>query len=71
MGLHHKPIGLLNINGFYDHLIAMLDEMVNRGFLSAKNRQLLIVDDEVDGLLDKMKYFTPDFTSKFLKPENT
>ena len=71
LGLHHKPIGLLNINGFYDHLIAMLDEMVNRGFLSAKNRQLLIVDDEVDGLLDKMKYFTPDFTSKFLKPENT
>ena len=49
LGLHHKPIGLLNINGFYDHLIAMLDEMVNRGFLSAKNRQLLIVDDEVDG----------------------
>ena len=71
LGLHHKPIGLLNINGFYDHLIAMLDEMVNRGFLSAKNRQLLIVDDEVDGLLDKMKHFTPDFTSKFLKPENT
>ena len=71
LGLHHKPIGLLNINGFYDHLIAMLDEMVNRGFLSAKNRQLLIVDDEVDGLLDKMKHFTPDITSKFLKPENT
>lgn len=71
LGLHHKPIGLLNINGFYDHLIAMLDEMVNRGFLSSKNRQLLIVDDEVDGLLDKMKHFTPDFTSKFLKPENT
>lgn len=32
LGLHHKPIGLLNTSGFYDHLIAMLEEMVRRGF---------------------------------------
>ena len=38
LGLHHKPIGLLNTNGFYDHLIAMLDEMVKRGFLNKNNR---------------------------------
>ena len=71
LGLHHKPIGILNTNGFYDHLIAMLDEMVNRGFLKAENRALLIEDTDVDSLLNKMEHFVPDLTSKWLKPENT
>lgn len=71
LGLHHKPIGLLNTNGFYDHLIAMLDEMVKRGFLNKNNRELLIEDADVERLLQKMKAFEPDHTSKFLKPENT
>ncbi|RXG32861.1 LOG family protein [Leeuwenhoekiella marinoflava] len=71
LGLHHKPIGLLNTNGFYDHLIAMLDEMVARGFLKRENRELLIEDADVEKLLGKMKSFEPDLNSKFLKPENT
>ena len=71
LGLHHKPIGLLNTNSFYDALIRMLDEMVTRGFLQQVNRDLLIVDDTIDGLLDKMKNFKPDLNSKFLKPENS
>ena len=71
LGLHHKPIGILNTNGFYDHLIAMLDEMVNRGFLKPENRVLLIEDTDIDRLLDKMINFQPDLKSKWLKPENT
>ena len=71
LGLHHKPIGLLNTNGFYDHLIAMLDEMVTRGFLKQENRELLLEDSDVEKLLEKMRTFEPDLNSKFLKPENT
>lgn len=59
LGLHNKPIGLLNINHFYDHLIQQLDIMVEEGFLRAENRKLLIVDDTINGLLSKMEAFVP------------
>lgn len=71
LGLHHKPIGLLNTNGFYDALIEMLDEMVKRGFLKQNNRDLLLVDEDINRLIDAMENFQPDLHSKFLKPENS
>lgn len=71
LGLHHKPIGLLNTSGFYDHLIAMLEEMVRRGFLKMENFELLIVDDKIESLLEKMENFKPNMTAKWLKPGRT
>ena len=71
LGLHHKPIGLLNTSGFYDHLIAMLEEMVRRGFLKMENFELLIVDDKIESLLEKMENFKPDIMAKWLKPGRT
>ena len=59
LGLHNKPVGLLNVNHFYDHLIQQLDVMVEEGFLRAENRTLLIVDESIDGLLSKMDAFVP------------
>ena len=43
LGLHQKPIGLLNINGFYNDLISMLETMVAKGLLKMANFELLIV----------------------------
>ena len=57
LGLHHKPIGLLNINGFYDPLLQLLEHMVASGFLSEANYKLLLVDTAIDTLLEKMKNF--------------
>ena len=57
LGLHSKPIGLLNVNHYYDDLIVMLEKMVEKGFLSMDNLGLLIVDDQIDHLLEKMKNF--------------
>lgn len=71
LGLHHKPIGLLNTSGFYDHLIAMLEEMVRRGFLKMENLELLIVDDKIESLLEKMENFKPNIMAKWLKPGRT
>ena len=48
------PIGILNTNGYYDHLIAHFDLMVNTGFLSPKNRALIIVEHTVDRLIDAL-----------------
>jgi uncharacterized protein (TIGR00730 family) len=61
LGIHKKPIGILNIKNFYDHLNLFLENMVVQGFLSNENKQMLIVDKEVDKLLDEFhSYEHPD-----------
>lgn len=52
------PIGLLNINGFYDYLLLQLDKMVEEGFLHLTNRNLLLVDSTIEGLVQKMLDFS-------------
>ncbi|QLG47171.1 TIGR00730 family Rossman fold protein [Costertonia aggregata] len=59
LGLHQYPIGVLNTNGFYDELIAMLAKMVHQGFVKKENYDMILVDDTVDGLLLKMKKYQP------------
>lgn len=49
--LHQKPTGILNINGFYDELLAFLSNMVSKGFLKQDNYDMLLVDDSIEGLL--------------------
>jgi uncharacterized protein (TIGR00730 family) len=71
LGLHQKPIGLLNINGFYDDLIRMLETMVVKGFLKFDNLELLIVDNDINSLLDKMKHYKPQEVPKWLKADRT
>jgi uncharacterized protein (TIGR00730 family) len=71
LGLHQKPIGLLNINGFYDDLINMLETIVSKGFLKIENLDLLIIDDTVDSLIKKMKTFKPNAVPKWLKVDRT
>lgn len=54
LGIHSKPIGLLNINGYFDPLIAMIDSMVASGFVRETHRALLISDDDPRSLLDRL-----------------
>jgi uncharacterized protein (TIGR00730 family) len=69
LGLHQKPIGLLNLNGFYDHLLKQLDVMVEEGFLKAENRNLVIESDNIEDLMEKMSNFKASFHEKWLKRE--
>ncbi|MCK5401166.1 MAG: TIGR00730 family Rossman fold protein [Flavobacteriaceae bacterium] len=71
LGLHQKPIGLLNSNGFYNDLINMIETMAAKGFLKIENLNLLIVDDDIDLLLGKMKAFKPKSVPKWLNVERT
>ncbi|MBC7891428.1 MAG: TIGR00730 family Rossman fold protein [Sphingobacteriaceae bacterium] len=50
--LHAKPVILLNVDGFFDPLIAMVDSMVTNGFVSVQNRQLVQVATTLDGIFD-------------------
>lgn len=69
LGLHQKPIGILNINGFYDDLLNMIRKMVTLGFLKKENYNMLLVDDSVEGLLLKMKEYVPIVLPKWIKKD--
>ena len=71
LGLHQKPIGLLNVNGFYDDLISMLETMVSKGLLKMDKLELLIIENNIDRLIDKMRNFKPQPVPKWLKPDRT
>ncbi|MFN8345513.1 MAG: TIGR00730 family Rossman fold protein [Spirosomataceae bacterium] len=55
--IFHGPVGVLNYNGFYNHLLAHIDVMVEEGFLKPENRDLLLVAGNIETLLDKMMAF--------------
>ncbi len=57
LGLHKKPIGILNTNGFYNDLISFLDNMFDKGLLKHENRNMLLVSENIDELLTKMKAY--------------
>ena len=59
LGYHADPVGLLNVAGYYDHLIAFWEKSAQVGFLRPQHRDLLIVDDTLDGLLAKMAAHVP------------
>ena len=57
LGLHNKPIAILNINGFYDHLLKQMDVMVDQQFLKAANRNLVITASDPEQLIGLMQNF--------------
>ena len=69
LGFHTKPMGLLNINGFYDPLLAMFDRAVADGFLRPQNRAMALADSEIESLLAQMLAYEAEPVSKWLKEE--
>ncbi|WP_085994194.1 TIGR00730 family Rossman fold protein [Oceanobacillus senegalensis] len=59
IGLHQKPCGLLNINGYYNPLIDLLDHMVEQQFLQKKYRSLAQLDSDPKVLIDKFYTYEP------------
>jgi uncharacterized protein (TIGR00730 family) len=59
LGYHHKPVGLLNVAGYYDLLIGFVEKMAEVGFLRAQHRAILIVDTAIDALVDRMAAYVP------------
>ncbi len=51
---HDKPIGLLNVAGFFDPLLAWIDRAIADDFVKPKNRELLRVDNDVEKMLDRL-----------------
>jgi len=55
LNFHHKPIGLLNLAGFYDPLLAWMERAIAEDFVKAKNRALVMVESDVEPMLDRME----------------
>ena len=55
LGLHACPVGLLNANGFYDHLIALRDEFQRRSFIDDNVASMLTVSDSIESLFDALQ----------------
>lgn len=59
IGEHHNPVGLLNVNGYYDLLLEMLDRATSERFIFPEHRRALLCSADPDELLDKMEAFQP------------
>ncbi|MCL7988486.1 TIGR00730 family Rossman fold protein [Sphingobacterium sp. lm-10] len=70
LGLHSKPVGILNVNGFYDHLITFIEQMVISGLLRPENHDMLLVSDDISDLLAKMNNYTAPNVPKWLDKED-
>jgi uncharacterized protein (TIGR00730 family) len=65
LGIHAKPVGLLDVDGYFEHLVAFLDRATADGLLRPENRALLLCDDDAGRLLDRLREgltATPEWT---------
>jgi uncharacterized protein (TIGR00730 family) len=67
LGFHSKPIGLLNVNGFYDPLLALFARAVDDGFLRAQNQAMALTETTIEPLLERMGEWIPLQVNKWIK----
>jgi len=71
LGLHKKPIGFLNVDGFYDHLIAFIQHMVDTGLLKEENQRMIMYSDKIEDLLEQMEAYEAPPVPKWLNLEKS
>ena len=71
LGLHAKPCGLLDVEGYYRPLVAYFDHAVAEGFLRPEHRQLVLVDGDVESLLGAFERYEPPPVRRWIDPGTT
>ncbi len=66
LGMHRKPCGILNVDGYYDHLLAMFDHAVQEQFLMPAHRRLLIADTDPAALVERLIAYEMPQVDKFI-----
>lgn len=66
LGLHKKPIAILNCNGFYNELLQLVETMVSKGFLKEINQKMLLSSDNIEDLLQKMENYEAPAVGKWI-----
>ncbi len=54
LGIHRKPVGILNVGGYYDPLIQLFERAIEEGFIKPRNRKLFVIEQEPDRLLQTL-----------------
>ena len=71
LGIHAKPVGLLNVAGYFDALITFLDHAAQEQFLKANQRQMLLTDSDAPALLASMAVTRQAASTPWLQPQQT
>jgi uncharacterized protein (TIGR00730 family) len=71
LGIHHKPCGILNTDGFFTSFLKYLDQAVGERFLRPEHRALILEDEESASLLEKMRQFKPLVLEKWMDLDET
>lgn len=66
LDLHRKPVGILNVNNYYNHLIKQVDLMVTEKFMKPIHRQMLVDDSSIEGLFNKMRSYEAPQQEKWI-----
>jgi predicted Rossmann-fold nucleotide-binding protein len=69
LGLQVKPLGLLDVGGYYDHLVAFLDHATAEGFVRDVHRRMMIVRQDPAELLDALRSFEAPPLPRWLRSE--
>lgn len=68
LGLHAKPCGLLNVDGYYDGLLGLFDHAVDEGFVRQESRQLVLVDTDAEKLLARLSAWRAPALDQWIRP---
>jgi uncharacterized protein (TIGR00730 family) len=71
LGIHAKPIGILNVEGFFDPLVELVDRAVRHDFIKPKNRELIVVHAEPGELINQLLHHKSPPTRQWMAPEET
>lgn len=69
LGFHAKPCALLNVNGFYDPLLQLVDHSIEEGFVKAKQRALVLVEADFSKLIERMANHHVPYEPKWIGRE--
>ena len=65
LSLHKKPIGILNINGYYDPLIQLVEKMIDQELLKNEYKGMLLISDSIEDLISQMNLYEVPFVNKW------
>jgi uncharacterized protein (TIGR00730 family) len=69
LGLHAKPSGLLNVDGYYDHLLGLFDHAVAEGFVKPQSRELVLVDADAERLVQRLNQWQAPVMDRWIRPD--